>query len=79
MSNNLTLEQRLATIEQTVADLQLQINVSASSNWLDKITGLISDETAFLEALEYGQLLRHADKPMGEVANEVAELASYNF
>ncbi|HBE47848.1 MAG TPA: transferase hexapeptide repeat containing protein, partial [Cyanobacteria bacterium UBA11369] len=32
-------------------------------NWLDKLIGSISDESAFLEALEYGRAFRQADKP----------------
>lgn len=58
-----TLEQRLETLEQIVADLQaaLPAKPSSSKNWLDNLTGSISDESAFLEALEYGQQMRQAD------------------
>ena len=40
------------------------------SNWLAKITGSISDEAAFLEALKYGRALRQADRPADELAEE---------
>ena len=65
--NDLTIEQRLATLEQTVAELKHQINdTPTSSNWLEKVIGSISDEPAFLEALEYGRSLRQADKPKNQ-------------
>jgi hypothetical protein len=33
---------------------------------LEKLIGSISDEAAFLEALEYGRTFRQADKPIDE-------------
>lgn len=67
--NDLTIEQRLATLEQTVAELKRQINdAPASNNWLEKVIGSISDESAFLEALEYGRSLRQTDKPKNQRA-----------
>ncbi|MFN6564717.1 MAG: hypothetical protein RMY28_033655 [Nostoc sp. ChiSLP01] len=60
--NEANLEQRLVILEQTVADLKCRvIDAPASSDWLEKVIGSISDEPAFLEALEYGRLSRHAD------------------
>ncbi|MBD2681090.1 MULTISPECIES: transferase hexapeptide repeat containing protein [Nostoc] len=62
MLDETNLEQRLATLEQTVAELKRRvIDAPTSSNWLEKIIGSISDEPAFLKALEYGRSLRHAD------------------
>ncbi|MFN6539967.1 MAG: transferase hexapeptide repeat containing protein [Nostoc sp. EkiNYC01] len=62
MLDEANLEQRLLTLEQTVADLKHRvIDAPISSNWLEKVIGSISDEPAFLEALEYGRSLRHAD------------------
>ncbi|MBX9258718.1 transferase hexapeptide repeat containing protein [Desmonostoc muscorum CCALA 125] len=61
MLNEANLEQRLLTLEQTVADLKRRvIDAAISSNWLEKVIGSISDEPAFLEALEYRRSLRHA-------------------
>lgn len=75
--NEVTIQQRLAILEQTVADIKRQINdAPTSSNWLEKVTGSISDESAFLEALEYGRSLRHADKPTNPMsANAIMEQA----
>ncbi|WP_442948603.1 hypothetical protein [Nostoc sp.] len=62
MLDEANFEQRLATLEQTVADIKHQvIDASTYSNWLEKVIGSISDEPAFLEALEYGRSLRHAE------------------
>ena len=62
MLDEANVEQRLATLEQTVADLKRRvIDAPTSSNWLEKVIGSISDEPAFLEALEYGRSLRYAD------------------
>ena len=66
------IEQRLATLEQEVANLkQKSAAEPASPNWLDKLTGSISDEAAFLEALEYGRQFRDADKPVDENSEPV--------
>jgi hypothetical protein len=61
------LEQRLINLEQVVFDLQHKFESQPSSdNWLDKLIGSISDDAAFLEALEYGRAFRKADKPIDD-------------
>ncbi|NJM66260.1 MAG: transferase hexapeptide repeat containing protein [Acaryochloris sp. RU_4_1] len=65
MLNETILEKRLAMLEQTVSDLQHKLESNPTSkNWLDKLIGSISDEAAFLEALEYGRISRQTDKPI---------------
>jgi hypothetical protein len=65
MLDEAALECRLATLEQEVADLKHNtFSDDASSNWLNKLIGSVSDESAFLEALEYGRSFRQADKPV---------------
>ena len=67
MLDEITIEKRLVTLEQTVSDLQHKIDSQpVTKNWLQKLTGSISDETVFLEALEYGQAFRQSDKPIDE-------------
>jgi hypothetical protein len=64
MLDEITLERRLVTLEQTVSDLQQKFeNKPVDNDWLQKLTGSISDESAFLEALEYGRSFRQSDKP----------------
>jgi hypothetical protein len=68
MLDETTLERRLVTLEQAVSDLQRKVDPNLNSeNWLANLIGSISDEAAFLEALEYGNSFRQSDKP---VANE---------
>ncbi len=60
-----TLERRLITIEQVVSDLQHKFDAKPNSeNWLKSLIGSISDDSAFLEALEYGRAFRQSDKPI---------------
>jgi hypothetical protein len=62
--NEAIVEQRLLALEQAVADLQKQVTLRPqSADWLAKVVGSISDEAAFLEALEYGRVFRNADRP----------------
>jgi hypothetical protein len=71
MSNESLLEQRLAVVERAVAELQQQLALSSQApNWLDKVAGSITDESAFLEALEYGRTYRSADRPPDEPGNQ---------
>ena len=67
MTTSTILERRLEAVEHAVADLQRRLGDSASSgNWLEKIAGSISDERAFLEALQFGRAFRQADRPPDE-------------
>lgn len=68
MLDETTLEQRLVSLEHTVAELKRQMSVVPTTNWLEKVTGSISDEQTFLEILEYGKSLRYADKPADETS-----------
>jgi hypothetical protein len=63
MLDEKAIEQRLATLEQEVANLKKQSNLT---NWIEKLTGSISDEEAFLEALKYGREFCDSDKPVDE-------------
>lgn len=67
MLDETTLEQRLITLEQTVCELQQKVDSKPlSEKWLQKLIGSISDEAAFLKALEYGRAFRQADQPVDE-------------
>ncbi|WP_292783565.1 transferase hexapeptide repeat containing protein [Nostoc sp. NMS9] len=71
MLDETTIEQRLVNLEQTVAELKrLLIAAPTPSNWLEKVTGSISDEQVFLKVLEYGESLRHADRPTDETTDQ---------
>lgn len=65
MLDETTLEQRLVTLERAVSELQGKSqNQSTSENWLEKLIGSVSDQAAFIEALEYGRAFRQADQPV---------------
>jgi DNA repair exonuclease SbcCD ATPase subunit len=68
MQESAGLGQRLATLEQTVAELKHQlVSVAKPGNWIEKVIGSISDESALTEALEYGNAFRHSDRFVNEV------------
>lgn len=68
MLDEATVEQRLATLEQEVAELKLKSNQEFSSvNWLENLIGSISDEEVFLQALEYGRSFRQTDRLVDEI------------
>jgi hypothetical protein len=67
MLDEATLEHRLMTLEKEVANLKHKSQSNPSvGTWLDKLTGSISDEAAFLEAAEYGRAFRQSDQPVDE-------------
>ncbi len=71
MSNEMMLEQRLAAVEQALADLQRRLaSGPAPSSWLDRVTGSITDEETFREILELGRTFRSADRPPDEAVDE---------
>jgi hypothetical protein len=62
-----TIEQRLAAVEREVAELRsLIILTSPPADWLEKVTGSVTDEAAFREVLELGRSFRLADRPHEE-------------
>ena len=64
MVSETVIEARLTKLENAVAELQRQATVAPQKeDWLDAITGSITDEEAFLEALKYGREFRESDKP----------------
>lgn len=67
MLDETTLEQRLMSLEQAVSELQRKVDSQpVSASWLQQLIGSISDEDAFLAALEYGRVFRQADNPTNE-------------
>ncbi|GJD18869.1 hypothetical protein RIVM261_038250 [Rivularia sp. IAM M-261] len=67
MLDEAAIEHRLANLEREVAALkQKNNNDSTSDNWLNNLIGSISDEAAFIKALEYGRSFRQSDKPADE-------------
>ena len=64
MATDLTIEQRLAAVEQAVTDLRRRLDApEPATNWLERLTGTFENEPAFDEVLELGRAIRHADRP----------------
>jgi hypothetical protein len=69
-ASELTVEQRLAAVEREVAELKsLFTGASVPDNWLEKVTGSVTDEAAFREVLELGRAIRASDRPREESDN----------
>jgi hypothetical protein len=65
--NENVLEKRLAALEQAVKDLQQWRNQSGpAGNWIDRLSGSVSDQETFRKAVEAGRAFRHADRPEEE-------------
>jgi hypothetical protein len=65
--DKLVLEQRLVAVERAISEIQLQpAGNPISPNWLGEVTGSVTDEAAFREALEFGRDFRSADRPTDE-------------
>ncbi|MDB5322388.1 MAG: hypothetical protein JWN40_4019 [Phycisphaerales bacterium] len=64
MSDPLTIETRLESLEREMAELRRRLNGSGpSGNWLDSIVGSQQNEPAFDEVLKLGREIRSADRP----------------
>ena len=64
-NDQLSLEQRLATLEIVVSTMQNQLATlnPPTSNWLQQISGTFKDDPGFDDILAYGQAIRYADHP----------------
>jgi hypothetical protein len=63
-----TLEQRVAQLEAQLLQIMVLLKTERipAPNWIDRLTGSISNDDLFLEALEYGRSFRVADQPSDE-------------
>jgi len=71
MALNTSLEERLAAVEEAIAELQKQNSIPQSTNWLQQITGSFKDEPAFEEVLAYGRAIRQGDDSLLETPDEL--------
>lgn len=62
--HDVTLEQRMTALEQTVRELQEALDVrKLAPDWLDNVIGSMKDEPAFDEVVAHGRTIRQADRP----------------
>jgi hypothetical protein len=71
MLNETMLEQRLEAVEHAVAELRSRMaNGAKPSDWVERVTGSVTDEEAFREVLKFGRAFREADRPADDSADE---------
>ncbi len=71
MSADMTVEQRLAVLEEQVAELRQRFDSSQRSNtWLDRVAGSFRDQPEFDEVLRLGREIRQADRPAADSQSE---------
>ncbi len=59
-----SIEQRLAALEAAIAEIRRQLSCPpAAPDWLQKISGIMTDKPAFREMIAYSLAYRHADRP----------------
>lgn len=63
-----TVEERLTALEREVAQLSLKVEQLANpkGNWIERISGTMTDDPAFAEAMRLGAEIRRADRPPDE-------------
>ena len=68
MTTNVSLEERVAAVEEAIAQLQkqLQLTNSQPTNWVEEVSGSFKDEPAFEEVLAYGRAIRQGDDSLVE-------------
>jgi arginine deiminase len=66
MTGEHDLESRVAVLERTVDELKSKIGAAHDmASWLKQI-GTVTDQEAFLQAMEYGKEIRHSDRPSAD-------------
>lgn len=63
LMSTITLEERVALLEQEVLQLKQQLTTPAPLPWWEQIAGAFADVPAFEEATELGRQYREAQRP----------------
>jgi hypothetical protein len=67
MASEKLLEERLAAVENAVAELQRRLaRLASAPNWLEQVIGSFKEEPAFQEVLDFGRALRSSDRPVDD-------------
>ncbi len=64
MTTNVSLEERIAAVEEAISELQRQVATNEPINWLQQITGSFKDDPVFDEILAYGKAIRAGDESL---------------
>jgi hypothetical protein len=63
MTEDKSIEQRLAALEATMAELQKRLRPPTSGNWVEGWISPVADEEAFLQAMEFARAYRKMHFP----------------
>jgi hypothetical protein len=65
VSDNATIEERLAAVEAAIAELRdHRLIHPPAPDWLEQMIGSFQDEPAFEEVLAYGRAIRKGELPV---------------
>jgi hypothetical protein len=64
MATNISLEERMAAVEEAISELREQVAIPQPTNWLQQINGSFKDDPAFEEVLAYGRAIRVGDESL---------------
>jgi len=67
-ANNLTLEERMATLEKEFAILKAQLLAKPPRVWWKEVSGMFKDDPAFDKIVEFGQAIREKERAEAEAA-----------
>ena len=70
--STITLEERVALLEQEVLQLKRQLHTPAAIPWWENITGVFADTPAFDEAVTFGRQYREAQRPAADEDEDVS-------
>lgn len=68
----ITLEERVAILEQEMLALKRQLPPSVAIPWWDQISGVFADTPAFDEAVNLGRQYREAQRPAADEDADVS-------
>lgn len=71
--STVTLEERVALLEQEVLTLKRQLNKPVAVPWWEQISGVFADTSAFDEAVDFGRRYREAQRA---IADEDADVSA---
>lgn len=70
--STITLEQRVALLEQEILDLKRRLPIVPERPWWEQISGAFADTPAFDEASELGRQYREAQRPVSGEDTDVS-------
>jgi hypothetical protein len=69
MPADATIEERLAAVEEGVAELREHLLIQPPApDWLDQLIGSFKDEPAFDEVIAYGRAIRKGELSVEDIA-----------